>query len=190
MIRNGLMLPAVGPPAEESPTAPAAPDGTAEFAVRLGAVETAVKDFHRRAAHRESVIDRLHEENQSLRNGMRREVLEPVVTDLVRLHDGLAAQAERLSSELFASFADDVVLALDRCGIEVVTAQRGEPFQSGLHAVGAVQDCADPALHNTVAAPLLAGLRDRESGRMRRLVKAAFYRAAETGTAETATAEA
>jgi molecular chaperone GrpE len=174
------MLPAPGPPAEEIQIEPAVPDGLAGFAERLGAVETAVKEFHRRSAHRESVIDRLHEENQSLRTGMRREVLEPVVADLVRLHDGLAAQAEQSSSELFASFADDVVLALDRCGIEVVTARRGEAFTSGLHAVGSVEECSDPALHNTVAVPLLAGLRDRETGRIRRLAKATFYRVTET----------
>ncbi|MFD9700893.1 hypothetical protein [Lentzea sp. NPDC059081] len=174
------MFPVPGTPAEEIRTEPAGPDGLVELAERLGAVETALKDFHRRSAHRESVIDRLHEENQSLRTGMRREVLEPVVADLVRLHDGLAAQAEQSSSELFASFADDVVLALDRCGIEVMPARRGDLFTSGLHAVGSVEECTDPALHNTVAVPLLAGLRDRDTGRIRRLAKAAFYRANET----------
>ncbi|GHH57332.1 hypothetical protein [Lentzea cavernae] len=174
------MLPAQGPPAEQNQTEPAEPGGFAELSERLGAVETAVRDFHRRAAHRETVIDRLHEENQSLRTGMRREVLEPVVADLVRLYDGLAGQTGQASGELFASFADDVVLALDRCGIEVLTARRGEAFTSGLHAAGSVEDCADPALHNTVAVPLLAGLRDRDTGRMRRLVKATFYRAIET----------
>ena len=56
-------------------------------------------------------------------------------------------------------------------------------FVRGLHAVGAVEECTDPALHNTVAAPLLAGLRDRETGRMRRLVKAAFHRTETTETA-------
>ncbi|GGU59204.1 hypothetical protein GCM10010178_59310 [Lentzea flava] len=175
------MLPAMGPPAEESKSEP-----FADLAERLSAVETAVKDFHRRAAHRESVIDRLHEENQSLRNGMRREVLDPVISDLVRLYDGLNAQAQRLSSELFASFADDVVLVLDRCGIEVVAAVAGEEFQSGLHAVGSVEETADPALHNTVAAPLLAGLRERDTGRMRRLAKAVFYRAGQAAPAEPA----
>lgn len=175
------MLPAMGPPAEESKSEP-----FADLAERLSAVETAVKDFHRRAAHRELVIDRLHEENQSLRNGMRREVLEPVVADLVRLYDGLTAQAQHLSSELFASFADDVVLVLDRCGIEVVAAVAGEPFQSGLHAVGSVVECADPALHNTVAAPLLAGLRERDTGRMRRLAKASFHRVEHTEQVEQA----
>ena len=41
-----------------------------ELARRLGRVEEHLAEFHRRAAHRESVIDRLHEENQRLRDGV------------------------------------------------------------------------------------------------------------------------
>ena len=62
-----------------------------ELASRLGRVEEQLADFHRRAAHRESVIDRLHEENQQLRAG-RTAILEPVIADLIRLYDQLTGR--------------------------------------------------------------------------------------------------
>jgi hypothetical protein len=177
------MLPALGSPADGLPgdTSAEQPDPVAAaltaVAERLDRLEAAVADFHRRSAHRETIIDRLHDENLTLRRGSRRELLEPVVADLVRLHDGLTRQAEHLAGDLLTGFAEDVVLALDRCGVEVVPAVPGEPFETGRHAVGGVQPCADPEAHNTVAVPLTAGLRDRETGRVRRPAKAIFHRA-------------
>jgi hypothetical protein len=35
-----------------------------DLAVRCGKIDEQLAEFHRRSAHRESVIDRLHEENQ------------------------------------------------------------------------------------------------------------------------------
>ncbi|MFD0203676.1 MULTISPECIES: hypothetical protein [Saccharothrix] len=180
------MLPAPGSPTdgthddiagEQPDPVAAALDTVAE---RMDRLESAVADFHRRSAHREAIIDRLHDENQTLRAGQRRELLEPLVADLVRLHDGLLRQARHQAGDLLTGFADDVVLTLDRCGVEVVPAVPGEAFESGRHAVGGLQPCEDPTLHNTVAVPLTAGLRDRETGRMRRPAKAIFYRADQT----------
>ena len=67
-----------------------------ELARRLDKVEAQLTEFHRRSAHRESVIDRLHEENQRLRGGIGRIILEPVVTDLIRLYDQLDREVRRL----------------------------------------------------------------------------------------------
>jgi len=163
-------------------TAPGRVGDADEIADRLRGIEKALLDFHRRAAHRETVIDRLHEENQQLRAGLRRGILEPVVTDLIRLYDGLVAQAncavdpaQAGIGDLFASFADDVGQMLDRCGVAVITAVPGELFQAGLHAAIEIVPCADPTLHNTVLTTVSAGLREHETGRMRRLVKARFY---------------
>ena len=62
-----------------------------DLAGRLGRVEEQLAEFHRRSAHRELVIDRLHEENQQLRGGFGQLILEPVVADLIRLDDQLTA---------------------------------------------------------------------------------------------------
>ena len=42
-----------------------------ELTRRLGKVEEHLAEFHRIAAHRELIIDQLHEENRRLRDGVR-----------------------------------------------------------------------------------------------------------------------
>lgn len=137
-----------------------------------------LNSFHQRSAHREAVIDRLHEENQLLRRGLHRSILEPVVVDLVRLYDGLSRQAERYSDDtnVFSSFADDVLLLLERCGIDAFSADLGETYTVGLHVAAGFVDCDDPVKHNTVAEVVLVGLRDRETGVIRRPLRARFHR--------------
>jgi molecular chaperone GrpE len=166
-------------------TTPPEPDGDgtalAEVASRLAKVEEQLGEFHRRAAHREAVIDRLHEDNQQLRSGFGRLILEPVIADLIRLHDQLSRESRRLEAgaqdgKLMRSFAEDVAQTLDRCGIEVFSAEPGDPFEPGRHKPLAVVACDDEARHNTVAEVLAAGFADRDSGRILRPVQARFHR--------------
>jgi molecular chaperone GrpE len=145
----------------------------ADLAAGLGRLEEQFAEFHRRSAHRESVIDRLHEENQRLRAGTERIVLEPVITDLIRLHDQLDREARRLEAEtgdglLLRSFADEIAQVLDRCGIELFSAAPGDPFERGRHRPLAVVACVDSSRHNTVAEVVAAGFGERETGRVRR----------------------
>lgn len=144
---------------------------------RLGAIEDQLSEFHRRAAHREQVIDRLHEENRVLRQGTQRAVLEPVVADLIRLHDGLSREARRAGEEdgLIGSFAAEVAEILDRCGIEAFTATVGETYQSNRHKPLGAVPTPDPDLHNTIAAGGATGFYDRQAGQVRRPAQARIY---------------
>jgi molecular chaperone GrpE (heat shock protein) len=151
-----------------------------ELAGRLGRLEGQLAEFHRRSAHRELVIDRLHEENQQLRGGIGKIILEPVVADLIRLDDQLTREVHRLESDgqdprLLWSFAEDVRQILDRCGIDVFSAEPGDPFDRDRHRALAVVACQDEALHNTVAEVVAAGFAERETSRVRRPVQARFY---------------
>lgn len=152
----------------------------AELAGRLAKVEEQLAEFHHRSAHREAVIDRLHEENTELRSGLSRIILQPVVADLIRLYDQLSRESQRLDNngqdgQLIRSFAEDVAQILDRCGIEVFSAGPGDRFQPDRHRPLAVVACDDEARHNTVAEVLTAGFAERDSGRIRRPVQARFY---------------
>ena len=143
-------------------------------------MEEQLAEFHRRSAHRELVIDRLHEENQQLRGGIGKILLEPVVADLIRLDDQLNREVRRLESDgqdprLLWSFAEDVRQILDRCGIDVFSAEPGDPFDRDRHRPLAVVACQDQTLHNTVAEVVAAGFTERETGRVRRPVQARFY---------------
>jgi len=151
-----------------------------DLADRLSRVEEQLAEFHRRSAHRELVIDRLHEENQQLRGGIGKIILEPVVADLIRLDDQLSREVRRLESDgqdprLLWSFAEDVRQILDRCGIDVFSADPGDPFDRDRHRPLAVVACQDESRHNTVAEVVAAGFAERQSGRVRRPVQARFY---------------
>ena len=151
-----------------------------EMAERLGQVERHLAGFHRRAAYRESVIDELHAENQRLRDGLSRMILDPVVTDLIRLHDQLDGEARRLGGDqpdgrLLRSFADDILEILERCGMDVFSAEPGDLFQRGQHRVVGVVPCEDESRHNTVAKVTAVGFRERDTGRVRRTVQAYYH---------------
>jgi molecular chaperone GrpE len=151
-----------------------------ELADRLSQVEEQLTEFHRRSAHRESVIDRLHEENQQLRSGFGRLVLDPVVTDLIRLYDQLTQEGRRLESggqdaDMTRSFAQDVLQILDRCGIEAFSAEPDDPFARDRHRPLAIVPCDDKSRHNTVAEVVTIGFTERDTGRVRRPVQAHFY---------------
>jgi molecular chaperone GrpE len=151
-----------------------------ELTGRLGQVEEQLAEFHRRSAHRELVIDRLHEENQQLRSGFGKIILEPVIADLIRLDDQLSREVRRLEADgqdprLLWSFAEDVRQILDRCGIDVFSADPGDPFDRDRHRALAVVACQDESRHNTVAEVVAAGFAERGTGRVRRPVQARFY---------------
>jgi molecular chaperone GrpE (heat shock protein) len=165
---------------DESPGQPADQD---RVLAGLERVEAQLADFHRRSEHRESIIDRLREENQEFRGGLRRVILEPVVSDLLRLYDSMARDAQRLAGQdpkaarLMSSYADDVALAVERCGYELFPAVPGEPFTTGRHTPsGSAVPTADPNRESTIAEPLSAGLLEIETGRVRRPARARVYR--------------
>src|SRR5215472_6669373 len=179
-------MPETAPPATESQTpdrdAVAAADEPA-VAERLAAIEARLDALNDRAAHREAVIDRLHREKEELRRGERRLLLEPVVADLIRLHDALTREVGRACAdgqpahaELLGSFADEVEMTLDRCGVETLTAEPGAPHMVTEHRVVAVLPTDAPERHNTIAEVVGLGFRDRDSGRVRRPLLARFHR--------------
>ncbi|HET7012829.1 MAG TPA: molecular chaperone GrpE [Streptosporangiaceae bacterium] len=147
-----------------------------ELADRLEAVERQLAEFHLRAAHRETVIDRLHEDNQRLKQGEHRVVLEPVIADLVRLYEHLALQAQGTPEDgMLGDFAVELTGILDRCGVETFHAVPGEPYQSERHKPLGIVPTSDRQLHNTVAQPVAAGFYDREIRRVRRPAQARFH---------------
>jgi molecular chaperone GrpE (heat shock protein) len=160
--------------------------GVVQVLERLKAIEDQLGEHGQRAAHREAVIDRLHAENQELRGGLRRTILEPAVGDLIRLFDALSREARRLqehdgepaavSGDLIRSFAGDVELILDRCGLESFAADVGDPYRTGEHHAVSVLPTDDPERDGTVAELVAVGFREREPGRVRRPLQARFYR--------------
>ncbi|GAB3212325.1 hypothetical protein GCM10027294_37950 [Marinactinospora endophytica] len=149
----------------------------------LAALREQVAGLNERARHREAVIDRLHAENQELRAGERRAVLDPAITDLVRLHgqleregNGLIERGEGKVGGLLHSLADDVLLALERVGVEPFSVQVGDPFRTEIHRPLSAISTDDPERANTIAVVVSQGFRDMETGRVRRKAQAHFHR--------------
>lgn len=161
-----------GPPAFEGPAREE--PAVDRFADALREVRDELAAGNARAAARERVIDRLHDENQQLRQGERQGVLRPVVTDLYRLRDDLLRQAAELPADfgpaqaaaLLVSYAQTVELALERAGVFMVRPEAGEPFDARLHRAQGVVPAAEPEADATVAEVLRDGYRDAATDRV------------------------
>jgi molecular chaperone GrpE len=114
---------------------------------------------HERAAHREAVIDRLHEENTRLRRGELQAMFDPVRAALYRLHDLTRRESARWRSDppdpqhaadLLSAVADEIAEALARTGVERFTVAPGEPYDPARHRPVASEPVADPELDGSV----------------------------------------
>ncbi|RFU40739.1 nucleotide exchange factor GrpE [Actinomadura logoneensis] len=115
-----------------------------------------------RAAHRESVIDRLHEENQRLRRGEIEAMLEPVRAALYKVHDTLRQAAasppepER-AARLLGDCANEVADALARTGTVRFEVEPGDPYDASRHRPVEAVPADDPDRAGTVLAVLSDG---------------------------------
>jgi molecular chaperone GrpE (heat shock protein) len=132
----------------------------AALRVAMDRLATATERETERAAHRESVIDRLHDENQMLRRGEVQAMLDPVRTALYRLHDMVRRESARWAEPrppeaahagpLLSAIADEIAEALARTGAERFSVRPGELFDPARHRPVGTARVADPALDGTV----------------------------------------
>ena len=134
----------------------------AEVREALAGLSARLDSERERAAHREAVIDRLHEENQRLRRGELQAMLEPVHAALYRLHDQARHESSRLASpdgdppdpeqtaKLLEAVADDVADALARLGVERFRVEPGDTYDAARHRPVAVTSVTEPGRDGTV----------------------------------------
>jgi len=153
---------------DEPPVTDLADDLAAQVAALAAELRDMRREMHgadERAAARERIIDRLHEDNQRLRAGDRQLVLRPVLTDLQRLRNDLLRQAGAVPGEmggdavgaLLRSYAHSVELSLERGGVEVLRPAPGDPFDAARHRPQAVLPAPGPEADGTVADVLADG---------------------------------
>lgn len=168
---------------EERPGVPAnggpgEPDGAVlaalgELRTSLVSLEAHAAKDHDRAQAREAVIDRLHAELERLRAGEMRALLRPAVTDLRRLREDLLTQARSVPeamtrdevTALLESYADSVVLILERCGIVAVRPARETRFDPRQHQVSDIAETGDRGLDGLVAGVVTDGYAEADGGR-------------------------
>jgi molecular chaperone GrpE len=146
-------------------------EGLAALQSSLDRLIAATEREHERAAHREKIIDRLHEDNQELRRGESQTMLDPIRTSLYRLHDMVRRESRRWSEgtgdpahvgPLLSAIADEIAEALARAGAERYTVEPGEPFDQARHRPVGTVAVTDPALDGTVMAARGDGFRRGE----------------------------
>jgi molecular chaperone GrpE (heat shock protein) len=144
------------------------------IAAVLAAVRSELAQANERAAARERIIDRLHEENQRLRAGERQLLLRPVMVDLSRLRNDLLRQAATLPEDtvraqvvtLLESFACSVEQALERCGVYPICPAPGAEFDPRQHLAMDTVPARDGERDGQVAQVLADGYRDSVTGRV------------------------
>ncbi|MFI0794022.1 nucleotide exchange factor GrpE [Micromonospora rubida] len=170
--------PAVGAgPQAVAPEPATGPDRLDELAQRLGGelagLRAEVAREHHRAAAREQVIDRLHDENQRLRAGERLLLLRPLLTDLQRLRHDLLRTAAGLpagfdtaaAADMLRSYAASLELTLERGGVTVLVPVAGAAFDPSTQRATGTVPAVDPGQEGTVAEVVLDGYHDVEAGR-------------------------
>jgi molecular chaperone GrpE len=145
---------------DNGPVDAAQAEGFSDLKATLDRLIAATEREHERAAHREAVIDRLHDDNQMLRRGEIQTIFEPVRSALYRLHDMVRREAERCSIEstgssestgsLLCTIADEIAEALARTGAERFVVPRGEPFDPVRHRPVGTAPVTDAALDGAV----------------------------------------
>ncbi|MBL7258032.1 nucleotide exchange factor GrpE [Paractinoplanes lichenicola] len=128
---------------------------------------------HERAAAREQIIERLHDENQKLRAGERQLLLRPLLTDLQRLRHDILQTVARLPEEfgaeqtakLLHSYAYSLELTLERGSIVVVTPEPGSAFDPAAQRAMGTVPATGPEQDGTVAEVITDGYLDVQTGR-------------------------
>ncbi|HET9967099.1 MAG TPA: nucleotide exchange factor GrpE [Streptosporangiaceae bacterium] len=174
---------------EDRPGGPGEPDGTvlaalSELRASLASLESHAARDHDRAQAREAVIDRLHAEVERLRAGEARALLRPAVTDLWRLREDLLTQARSVPevmnrdevTALLESYADSVVLILERCGIVAVRPAEDTRFDPRQHQVSDIAETGDRDLDGLVARVMSDGYAEADDGRQVAPARVVVYR--------------
>lgn len=158
----------------------------------VAGLESQAARDHDRAQAREAVVDRLHEEVERLRAGEARSLLRPAVTDLRRLRDDLLGQARSVPqtmtrgqvADLLESYADSVVLILERCGIIAIRPEPDTKFDPRQQQISSIAETVERDLDGTVASILSDGYAEADTGRPVAPASVIVYRHAGDGSAD------
>lgn len=146
-------------------------DPMAEISVAVRELAHSAERYHERAAQRESVIDYLRSELETLRRGERRGILRPLLTDMCRLRNDLLRQAATLPADydaeraikLLLSYAETVQLTLESNGVERYAPDEGDAFDPRRHRRVKGAEADGPAQVGQIARALWDGYLDIEA---------------------------
>lgn len=147
-------------------------DPLADLTATVAQLAAETAKHHQRATHRESVIDNLHSELETLRTGERRGTVRPLLVAIARVRDDLLRQAEELPTDfdatraqkLLTSYADSLEITLEDYGVATYRPDVGDEFDPRRHKAVSSLPTSDPSLVRRVASVKRDGYLDVEAG--------------------------
>jgi molecular chaperone GrpE (heat shock protein) len=134
-----------------------APDAVAETLRRL---DDRLEESQRLLARQVDLVERLHDENQRLRQGELRAAQLPFVRDVLRLHDDVVRMAAATAGESQRDLAivhASLVDALARNGIVDCSPQPESPFDAARHSAVGIVAVSDAAQDRTIVETVRSG---------------------------------
>lgn len=130
----------------------------------LDDIKTELTGLHAQSRFLNEVIDRMHAENERLRQAEARGTLQPALRELIKLADNWRRRAADFGegtelAKLCGEMADDVTMILDRQGVEEFLAEPGEEFDRHRHRAAGTRPTGDQALDGIVAEVRTPGYR-------------------------------
>jgi molecular chaperone GrpE (heat shock protein) len=135
----------------------------------LTSLSDQLKETNRISQERESVIDRLHRENQKLKQGELQQAVLPIFRDLIRLYDDLKSTASKYSDRAAAGdenivkdmscYGETVIDILYRYGVEKIEARAGDDFNSKEHKAVAAAPTAEQGQDRKISRIIRDGFR-------------------------------
>ncbi len=154
----------------------------------LTSLSDELRETNRISQERESVIDRLHRENQQLKQGELQQALLPIFRDLIRLYDDLKATAASYAQQTTTEgekfvkdwncYKDIVTDILYRHGVEKIEARIGTDFNSKEHKAVAAVPAAELEQDRKISKIIRDGF--RTENKMIRSVEVEVFRYAAT----------
>jgi hypothetical protein len=145
--------------------------------VRLTSVESLLQEF----THKEKINKELHEELQKYRNGLRKEIVTPLLKHIVRecnrisklhefyKHDENGASREELFNKLLNEFdtvSFSLLELLNDYDIEAFEAKEGDTYLAKEQKITGFVETEDNSKNGAVASCENNGFRDMETGRL------------------------
>lgn len=136
----------------------ASPSGST-LTARLDSLRDDLAELARLEERHTTIIERLHSENTTLRQGELTQALKPIVLDLARLHDDVASVIAKGGDELRRAAAIPMMIlnVLERHGITQICPEVGQPFDGKLHQALTVVSAEDTELDGMIARVQRAG---------------------------------
>jgi molecular chaperone GrpE (heat shock protein) len=161
---------------EQTVCVPAGEDAGMASLEQFARLDRRLEEALRLAKHRDELVDKLHRENQQLRQGELQIAMLPLLRDLMRLLDDLELILE---SDPEASDVDFVrgalVDILGRNGITGFVPAKHEPFDSAIHAAVGTEPTAERLSDRTVCTVRRGGFR-RDDGSIVRVADVTVHR--------------